>query len=77
MLKILFLIGLIFNTYLGTIILQQYSVEIYSIGFIIPGMIANWMSRQGVIRTVTIIFITAPIVQLIIIMLTGGQILNV
>ena len=72
-----FLIGLIFNTYLGTIILQQYSVEIYSIGFIIPGMIANWMSRQGVIRTVTIIFITAPIVQLIIIMLTGGQILNV
>ena len=52
-------------------------VEIYSIGFIIPGMIANWMSRQGVIRTVTIIFITAPIVQLIIIMLTGGQILNV
>ena len=56
-----FLIGLIFNTFLGTI----------------PGMIANWMSRQGVIRTVTIIFITAPIVQLIIIMLTRGQILNV
>jgi len=72
-----FLIGLIFNTFLGTILLQKFSIEIYSIGFIIPGMIANWMSRQGVIRTVTIIFITAPIVQLIIIMLTRGQILNV
>ena len=50
---------------------------IYSIGFIIPGMIANWMNRQGVIRTITVIMITAPIVQLIIIVLTQGKIFNV
>tara|TARA_Y100001968_G_scaffold315554_1_gene342280 strand:+ start:567 stop:1034 length:468 start_codon:yes stop_codon:yes gene_type:complete len=72
-----FIIGLIFNTYIDTIISNEFSVEIYSIGFIIPGMIANWMSRQGVLRTITIIFITAPIVQLIIMVLTRGQILNV
>lgn len=72
-----FIMGLIFNTYISVFISNNFSSEIYSIGFIIPGMIANWMSRQGVLRTVTIIFITSPIVQLIIIMLTQGRILDV
>ena len=40
-------------------------------------MIANWMSRQGGLRTIAIIFITSPIVQLIIMILTGGRILDV
>ena len=71
-----FIFGLIFNTY----IINYLSLDqnyIYSIGFIIPGMIANWMNRQGVIRTITVIMITAPIVQLIIIVLTEGKIINV
>ena len=72
-----FIMGLIFNTYLSNIFFNELDIEIYSIGFIIPGMIANWMSRQGVLRTITIIFITSPIVQLIIIILTQGQILDV
>ena len=72
-----FIMGLIFNTYFSIFISNKFSLEIYSIGFIIPGMIANWMSRQGVLRTITIIFITSPIVQLIIIMLTQGHILDV
>jgi hypothetical protein len=29
----------------------QISVEIQSIGHIIPGLIANWMERQGIIPT--------------------------
>ena len=72
-----FIMGLVFNTYFSVFISNNFLLEIYSIGFIIPGMIANWMSRQGVLRTITIIFITSPIVQLIIIMLTQGRILNV
>ena len=71
-----FIFGLIFNTYIIDYLLLNDDY-IYSIGFIIPGMIANWMNRQGVIRTITVIMITAPIVQLIIIVLTQGKIFNV
>ena len=73
-----FIFGLIFNRYGSNYLSNGSSVtEIYSIGFIIPGMIANWMIRQGVIRTVTVIMITAPIVQLIIMAVTQGKIFNV
>ena len=73
-----FIFGLFFNTYLSDIFLfDDPATKIYSIGFIIPGMIANWMNRQGVIRTITIILITAPVVQLIIMLLTQGKIFDV
>ena len=36
------------------------------IGNIIPGLIANWMDRQGVLRTVCTVLITAGITKLLI-----------
>ena len=38
------------------------SVEV--IGNIIPGLIANWMDRQGVVRTLSVVLLTAVIVKL-------------
>ena len=46
------------------------------IGNIIPGLIASWMDRQGVIRTISVILLTAATVQLLIIYISGG-IINV
>ncbi|MBC8400506.1 MAG: poly-gamma-glutamate biosynthesis protein PgsC, partial [Candidatus Marinimicrobia bacterium] len=34
------------------------------IGNIIPGLIASWMDRQGIIRTMAVVIITAVIVKL-------------
>ena len=34
------------------------------IGYIIPGLIASWMDRQGVIRTISVVLIVACIVNL-------------
>ena len=42
------------------------------IGNIIPGLIANWMDRQGVISTVSVVILTAFIVKLSTILLFGG-----
>ena len=42
------------------------------IGNIIPGLIANWMDRQGVIRTVSVVILTAVIVKLSTILLFEG-----
>ena len=42
------------------------------IGNIIPGLIASWMDRQGVFRTISVILITASIVQLMLMLLYWG-----
>lgn len=42
------------------------------IGNIIPGLIANWMDRQGVIRTTSVVILTAVMVKLSIIIIFGG-----
>ncbi len=42
------------------------------IGNIIPGLIANWMDRQGVIRTTSVVILTAVMVKLSIILIFGG-----
>jgi len=48
--------------------------EFYTIGYIIPGLIASWMDRQGILRTMSVILITATIVQLAVMLLSGGAI---
>ena len=48
--------------------------DLYVIGNIIPGLIASWMDRQGVSRTISVILITASIVYLSMILLYKGVI---
>ena len=54
-----FLIGLFFREY----IYLEY------IGFIIPGLIASWMDKQGVLRTVSVIIIESSIVHFILMLI--------
>ncbi len=44
------------------------------IGNIIPGLIASWMDRQGIIRTIAVVIITAVIVKLAVMLISGGVI---
>ena len=53
------------------------NMDLVVIGNIIPGLIANWMDRQGVIRTICTILITASVTKLIIMSLVASQILNI
>ena len=43
------------------------------IGKIIPGLIASWMDRQGVVRTISVVLVTAVLVKLLVMLLSGGQ----
>ncbi|MBK6910015.1 MAG: poly-gamma-glutamate biosynthesis protein PgsC [bacterium] len=49
-------------------------VRLEAIGFIIPGLIANWFERQGVVKTLATMLIAAPLVRLLVMLLTGGEI---
>ena len=53
------------------------NMDLVVIGNIIPGLIANWMDRQGVVRTICTILITASVTKLIILSLIAFNILNI
>jgi len=52
-----------------------YDLKMQSIGYIIPGLIANWMERQGIFRTLFTMIIAAVLVRLILIVITGGEVM--
>ncbi len=50
--------------------------RIEAIGYIIPGLIANWMERQGVLKTVTTVLIGGAVVRVMTIIVTGGKLIG-
>lgn len=50
------------------------NIDISTIGFVVPGLIAYWISRQGIVETITAMTIVSVLVRLIIIILTKGVI---
>jgi poly-gamma-glutamate biosynthesis protein PgsC/CapC len=68
-------LSLLIGFLIGFWVKENYvSGELYVIGNIIPGLIANWMDRQGVSRTISVILITASIVYLSMMLLYKGVI---
>jgi poly-gamma-glutamate biosynthesis protein PgsC/CapC len=73
------LLGFLFGYLSRQLILYQVfslDVRMMAIGFIVPGLIANWMDRQGVIRTITAVLIAASLVRLLVMLIMGGQIIE-
>tara|TARA_B100001029_G_C15049345_1_gene449540 strand:+ start:244 stop:702 length:459 start_codon:yes stop_codon:yes gene_type:complete len=64
-LLIAFLLGYLSRTDYN-IISKLTQLDFVVIGNIIPGLIANWMDRQGILRTICVILITAGITKLFI-----------
>ena len=58
-LLVAFLIGLYFREF----IYLEY------IGFIIPGLVASWMDKQGVVRTISVIIIESSMVHFILMLI--------
>ena len=54
------------------IYLSQDIGSVAVIGNIIPGLIANWMDRQGIIRTLSVVLLTSVMVKLCLMILFGG-----
>ncbi|MBT3179807.1 MAG: poly-gamma-glutamate biosynthesis protein PgsC [Candidatus Marinimicrobia bacterium] len=64
-----FFFGYITRNY---IFLSEEIGSVAVIGNIIPGLIANWMDRQGVVRTISVVILTAVLVKLTVMLLFGG-----
>lgn len=47
--------------------------EVAIIGFIIPGLIAIWMDRQGIVETVTALVTASVLTRFVLILVLGGD----
>jgi len=50
-----------------------YTYQLQSIGYIIPGLIANWFERQGFWKTITSLGVAAVLVRLILMVVFKGE----
>ncbi len=57
----------------GTLPLPMTTIDLSIIGYIIPGLIAIWIDRQGLIESLSALLIASVIVRLILILITGGE----
>jgi poly-gamma-glutamate biosynthesis protein PgsC/CapC len=71
MILIGYLVGMLIRRWTG-LLPADFSV----IGFIIPGLIAVWMDRQGVAETLFALLIVSSIVRLILILTVGAELIG-
>ncbi len=50
------------------------TIELQTIGLIIPGLIANWMEKQGVVKTISTLIMAAVFIRLVLMITTGGEV---
>jgi len=51
-----------------------YDLQMQSIGYIVPGLIANWFERQGFMKTLSTMLIAAVLVRLILMVIFVGEV---
>ena len=59
---------------LGSFEYAGYAVDLEIIGYIIPGLIAIWIDRQGLVESFSALIIAGVIVRLALILITAGKI---
>ncbi len=62
-----------FSRYFLMIDFASTSLELSAVGWVIPGLIAHWFAKQGVFKTISVLFITSVLVRLILIVVFVGD----
>lgn len=70
-----FLIGALVRNFVSFEV-SQYEIDLSVIGFIIPGLIAIWIDRQGLIETASTLLVSSVMVRMALILITGGEVLG-
>lgn len=72
MILVAYLLGMVFQSFPISFVATGEEIKI--IGYIIPGLIAIWIDRQGVLETYSTLLTGAVIVRLILILIYGTEI---
>ena len=68
-----FIMGALIRS-LGSLELPTAVIDLTVIGYIIPGLIAIWIDRQGLVESFSALIIASVIVRMALILITGGEI---
>jgi poly-gamma-glutamate biosynthesis protein PgsC/CapC len=71
------LIGFILGWATRIMVVQEITIhqlQMQSIGYIVPGLIANWFERQGFWKTVSTMGVAAVLVRLVLMVVFGGEV---
>ncbi len=58
----------------GTLELPITTIDLSIIGYIIPGLIAIWIDRQGLVESFSALIVASVVVRMALILITGGNI---
>lgn len=64
-----------FSRYFLKLDIGSTSLELQAVGWVIPGLIAHWFNKQGVFKTISVLFISSVLVRLILIIFFMGALL--
>ena len=56
--------------------LRGAPIDLRTIGYVIPGLMANWMERQGIVQTLCVMTTTAVLVRLLLMVLNSGNLIR-
>jgi poly-gamma-glutamate biosynthesis protein PgsC/CapC len=62
-----------FSRYFLTFNLASVTLDFQAVGWVVPGLIAHWFEKQGIFKTISVLFISAVLVRLIIILFFAGS----
>ena len=48
-------------------------IQLQAVGWVVPGLIAHWFGKQGIFKTLSVLFITSVLVRLIVIIIFNGE----
>lgn len=51
------------------------TLELQAVGWVIPGLVAHWFGKQGVFKTISVLFISSVLVRLLLILIFMGALL--
>lgn len=64
-----------FSRYFLTFNLASTTLELQAVGWVVPGLIAHWFAKQGIFKTLSVLFISSVLVRLILILIFAGALL--
>ena len=67
-----FALGALIRSF-GSLELPMATIDLTIIGYIIPGLIAIWIDRQGLVESFSALITASVIVRMFLLLITGGE----
>ncbi|MBK6347693.1 MAG: poly-gamma-glutamate biosynthesis protein PgsC [Bacteroidales bacterium] len=64
-----------FSRHFLTIDIASTTVELQAVGWVIPGLLAHWFAKQGIFKTISVLFVSSVMVRFLIILTFAGALL--